>query len=130
MIAKLRVVLSIPIFFFSFCAWSQIEYWKPATPGEAVPENYLVSEGGERLNLYSLEESAFSADLQGISTSGLSEKTLSFPDKDGRIMRFRVRETPVFAPGLAARYPGIRSFTPEQQPRRSGLVIPIRAFKA
>ena len=111
MIAKLRVVLSIPIFFFSFCAWSQIEYWKPATPEEAVPENYLVSEGGERLNLYSLEESAFSADLQGISTSGLSEKTLSFPDKDGRIMRFRVRETPVFAPGLAARYPGIRSFT-------------------
>lgn len=111
MLAKLRVVLSIPILFFSFCVWSQSNYWQPTAPGEIMPENYLLSEAGEKLTLFDLNEAGLGAMLSEIRTQAPAKKTLLFPDASGRLIPFRIEETPVFAPGLAARYPGIRSFT-------------------
>ncbi len=70
-----------------------------------------MNEGGENLALFTLQETAFQDVLQRINAQTLSERTITFPDTEGGIMRFRVRETPVFAPELAAKYPGIRSFT-------------------
>ncbi|QQR74578.1 MAG: hypothetical protein IPJ17_03025 [Holophagales bacterium] len=41
---------------------------------------------------------------------GLAELELPIPDPDGGILRFRVVDSPVMAPELAARYPEIRTF--------------------
>ncbi|MBT8177841.1 MAG: proprotein convertase P, partial [Eudoraea sp.] len=108
---KLHLVLSISIFFFSFYGLSQADYWEKGTPGEAVPQNYLTNEGGEKLPLFTLQETAFQEVLERINSQSLSDITLAFPDTEGGFMQFRVRETPVFAAALSAKYPGIRSFT-------------------
>ncbi|MBT8203908.1 MAG: proprotein convertase P-domain-containing protein, partial [Eudoraea sp.] len=108
---KLHLVLSISIFFFSFYGLSQADYWEKGTPGEAFPQNYLTNEGGEKLALFTLQESAFQEALERIDKQSLSDITIAFPDTEGRVMQFRVRETPVFAAALSAKYPEIRSFT-------------------
>ncbi|MBT8321296.1 MAG: proprotein convertase P, partial [Eudoraea sp.] len=111
MIAKLRLVLTIPIFFFSFCLWSQSEYWIPATSGENLPEHFQSQTEEEKLTLFNLNEAVLAQKLRGIKPQSLSRETISFPNTDGQLVQFRVKETPVFAPELSAKYPNIRSFT-------------------
>ena len=70
-----------------------------------------MSEGGEKLTLFTLQEAIFQEALQGVKKQPFSDFTISFPDAKGRFAQYRIRETPVFAPELAAKYPDIRSFT-------------------
>ena len=111
MIAKLRVVLSIPIFFLSFCLWSQSEYWMPETSIQNIPDRFQIETGEEKLTLFNLNEMMLGQKLGEVKPQILSSETIAFPDTDGQLIEFRVKETPVFAPELAAKYPNIRSFT-------------------
>ena len=111
MIAKLRLVLSILTFFFSFCIWSQSEYWISTTSGETLPDHFQTEAGNDKLKLFNLNELILAQKLAGVKPEVFSRETITFPDTDGQLIEFRVKETPVFAPELAAKYPNIRSFT-------------------
>ena len=111
MIAKLRLVLSILTFFFSFCLWSQSEYWISSASGETLPDHLQTDTGVEKIRLLNLNEVMLSQKLEGVRPETFSRETITFPDTDGQLIEFRVKETPVFAPELAAKYPNIRSFT-------------------
>ncbi|MCX2718863.1 zinc-dependent metalloprotease [Lentiprolixibacter aurantiacus] len=83
----------------------------PSSSVERIPERFQVEANGEKPALFSLDEAELGKRLNGISPGVLSSETIYFPDAKGRFIQFRVKETPVFAPELAAKYPNIRSFT-------------------
>ncbi len=73
---------------------------------ERIPSRFLTA----RLNL-----SAFGALMARVpresSAAAASRPTLTLPMPDGRMARFRVVESPVMEPELAAQFPGIRTYS-------------------
>ncbi len=66
--------------------------------------------------IFQLRESDFisrsqTAPNEKIISASQSSSIISFPDEKGNIQRFRVVEAPVMHEALAARYPGIKSFS-------------------
>ncbi|MCU7615934.1 M12 family metallo-peptidase [Chryseobacterium sp. PBS4-4] len=67
--------------------------------------------------VYSLDfaglKNALSKAPQSFSTSGKSDVIISFPNAEGVLENFKVRENSNFAPELAAKYPDIKSYVGE-----------------
>ena len=63
-----------------------------------------------RLDARVLEELLARAPAELAAPRGLAEVELPIPDVDGGMLRFRLVDSPVLAPELAARYPAIRTF--------------------
>mgnify|MGYP001825010117 CR=1 FL=1 len=82
-----------------------------ASPGETLPDHFQTEINGKEPTLFNLNEVVLAQKLKGVKPQLLSRETISFPDADGKLIEFRVKETPVFAPELSAKYPNIRSFT-------------------
>ena len=61
--------------------------------------------------LFSMGKVDFSEALKDISVNQMNSKTVYFPDVDGKLAGFIIRETPVMAAELSAKYPSIRSYT-------------------
>ncbi|WP_350292546.1 reprolysin-like metallopeptidase [uncultured Croceitalea sp.] len=104
--AKLHFVLSISIFFIAFSGWSQDGYWKSIAANE---EDQIIS-ASEKSSVFNFEEVVFKQRLD----EGLKKETqqlIYFPEASGKIIGFKVEETPVFHPILAAKYPKIKSYT-------------------
>lgn len=108
---KLRVVLSITILFLSFYSAAQSNYWEPVSNGGAVPQNYLVGSDAEKIKIFDLNEEALGKELQEASSSTPFSKVVYFPDSEGEMHAFRIKETPVFSPELSRKYPNIKSYT-------------------
>ena len=74
--------------------------------GSRLPEKYLVF----RLNRKSLKDSL--AELPLADTDAAREKNvvMEIPQADGTIQRFRMEETPLLSPELAAQYPSWKFF--------------------
>jgi len=60
---------------------------------------------------FSLDLKGLTQALKTISFEKNNYKTIYFPDMDGKMVGFSVKETPVMAAELSAKYPSIRSFT-------------------
>ncbi|MDX2282994.1 MAG: zinc-dependent metalloprotease family protein [Bacteroidia bacterium] len=80
----------------------------PPAGGERriVPEAYRVVE----LDLDALRSLLAQAPMEFSAAAQTQAPLLDLPMPDGSMMRFRIWESPVMAPGLAARYPEIRTY--------------------
>ncbi|GMN10423.1 hypothetical protein MTsPCn9_31110 [Croceitalea sp. MTPC9] len=104
--AKLHLVLSISIFFVVFCGWSQDNYWKSIAPKAQDVGNAKV----EKSSMFTFEEKLFQKELRS-DLKPTSEKLVYFPEASGDLIGFTVKETPIFHPDLAKKYPNIKSYT-------------------
>ncbi|WP_394747565.1 zinc-dependent metalloprotease [Spongiimicrobium salis] len=107
MIAKLRLVFSITILFLSFYGYSQTNYWQSEGSSNIVSQRF----NGKTGQRYALQQAALEKELIGINQQEGNEALVYFPDSQGKLIPFRVRETPVFAPALAKKYPNIKSYS-------------------
>lgn len=90
--------------------WLEIPANAAPVAGERriVPEKYRAM----RLNLNALQPVLASAPEAFSAASGPENlPIIEVPTPDGRLNRFQITETPVLAPALQAKYPGIRSYT-------------------
>lgn len=111
MVVKLRLVFSITILFLSFYGSAQSNYWKSSTTPSVTAEI-----GKKRLDVtkghqFSLDLKGLTQVLKTISVEKNNYRTIYFPDTDGTMVGFSVKETPVMAAELSAKYPSIKSFT-------------------
>jgi hypothetical protein len=73
---------------------------------EIVPLSYRTL----AIDFRALELKLVAAPLEGSSASRFVETVLSLPLPDGGFSRFRIEDSPIMAPELAARYPAIRTY--------------------
>ncbi|WP_211340149.1 M12 family metallo-peptidase [Solirubrobacter pauli] len=76
----------------------------------------------ERFKAFTLDESGLAAGLGASAKSrGAAATVLTVPGPDGELQRFRVRETAIMEPGLAAAHPEIKTYAGEgiDDPRAS-----------
>lgn len=67
-----------------------------------------------KYKLYSLNFEAFKTQLQlapSAATASVSTVIISFPNSDGIMQNFRIYQSSVLHPDLAAKYPGIKSYS-------------------
>ncbi len=111
MVAKLRLVFSFSILFFSFYTFAQQNHWRENTTKDRVSlrvmEQLKVQDGKQ----FTIDEANFGKTLKTASVAKGSSKVVYFPNSTGEYVAFRVKETPVLAPALAAKYPAIKSYT-------------------
>lgn len=111
MIVKLRLVFSITILFLSFCGSAQSNYWHPTTARKASADNQMKRLEVREGLIFSLGEEDFLSALKNLSPTTKNSKTIYFPDNQGKLVGFNVKETPVMAAELSAKYPFIRSYS-------------------
>ena len=104
--AKLHFVLSISIFFIAFSGWSQDAYWKSIAANGESKINFEV----EKSSVFDFKEAVFQEKLNK-DLKASPDKLIYFPKASGEIIGFKVLETPIFHPILAAKYPQIKSYT-------------------
>lgn len=109
MITKLRVVLSITIVFLSFSVFAQQGFWQKAELQAAQLSPRLQPGNEEAIGIYRLDAAAFGATLAKGTAKG-NTAAVYLPVSAHETSQFRVRESKVLAPGLARKYPGIRTF--------------------
>ncbi len=110
MTAKLRLVFSITIAFLSFYGVAQTKYWHGVDLNNQDKQITLKRLDVQKARAFTLDEIAFRGELSSVSKAKNSFKTLYFPDGEGNLVPFRVEEYKVFAPGLAKKYPNIKSY--------------------
>ncbi|WP_445386062.1 reprolysin-like metallopeptidase [Robiginitalea sp. IMCC44478] len=108
---KLRLVLSIPLFFACFYGTSQDlqGIWQRAdrASGELTLSGEKVrNTGGQAFMMRAERLEAALKPLQ----QGQASIVLSFPDASGTLKRYQIEERSVLAPALQEKYPGIRSY--------------------
>ncbi len=108
---KLRLVLSTTILFFSFYGVAQTSYWKRDLTTGAEVSGMISRIDVRKADTYSLSSDIFEKVLPSATSLKQGPTVVYFPDSKGQMLPFEVWETPVLAPGLAARYPGIRSYS-------------------
>ncbi len=108
--AKLHLVFSITIFFSCFCTYGQQTYWK-SVPKQSNLKSASIKDMGKARALFSLDKNLFEEKLQKFSPSKNEKHIVYLPDSDGNVIPFALKETPVFHPELAEKYPQIKSFT-------------------
>ena len=104
MIAKLRFVLSITMLFVGFCGLGQQNYWEPVIAQSVTAKGVSPGEA-----LFDLNIAVFSKVLDHVNER--QSYVMQFPDANGKVHSFMVRETPIFHPDLSKKYPEIKSFT-------------------
>ncbi len=84
--------------------------WTSLPPGLAARENLPPGKGIYQLNHGALQRLLARAPAEGAVARG-SGALLSLPGVDGKMVSFRVQRSPIMAPELAARYPGIETYS-------------------
>ncbi len=108
--AKLHLVLSIAIFFTSFCIYGQQAYWK-SIPKESGLKSASLRDMEGAKKLLELDKNNFKSHLATSTFSKSTSKTIYLPDTNGEIVPFQLVETSVLHPDLAKKYPNIKSYT-------------------
>ena len=108
--AKLQLVLSFPIFIFCFNGFAQEVIWTPEKPPNTLEVADLSKAEISASKVYVLDTEQFRKSIARTEMARENERDVDFPDQSGEIATFRITETPVLAPELARKYPGIRSF--------------------
>ena len=88
--------------------WQQIDESRVQLRGgrSVIPEKYLVF----RLNQPFLQTSLAELPLENTDAARTKQTIMEIPQPDGTIERFRMEETPVLSPELAAQYPTWKTF--------------------
>ncbi|TAE46205.1 MAG: hypothetical protein EAZ89_20555, partial [Bacteroidetes bacterium] len=73
---------------------------------QIIPERYRTL----RLSVEDLREVLSAAPMEMTSAARNQALEIELPAPDGSVQRFRVWETPVMAPGLARKYPGLKTY--------------------
>lgn len=107
--AKLHLVFSITIFLGWFSVCGQTIYWQPEASTAESQQSGTTTGPKEDSQHFTLERPLFDRATKSISKDNYG--IVNFPDEEGKIKAFSVRETPVFHPELAAKYPQIKSYT-------------------
>ncbi len=111
MISKLRLVFAITIAFLSFSGYAQKTYWQQEITPNKLSENFSnrfkVSQG----KLFTFDEQQFKNELKELGVTSKGSKTIYFPNMQGKLIAFRVVETPVLSPDLSLKYPNIKSYS-------------------
>ena len=112
---KKTLPFSFALLFFCFASFAQQGLWKSVAETNissgnvavraSVPKNFKLYQ----LDFNALKESLAQSPLRGSGQS--SNIIISLPDADGKFLNFRVCKAPVMHPDLAAKYPGIESYT-------------------
>jgi len=110
MIAKLRLVFAISIFFMGFYAIAQTAYWEPLNVANARISTSLPNMDVNASGFYMLNEVGFKKELENLTVQDKNEATLFFPSEQGKLVPYTVHEIQIMAPELAAKFPGIRSY--------------------
>jgi len=106
MIAKLRLVFSITIVFFSFSGIAQTGYWKNTElkgKAEQFSKQRLKINKGKA---FTLNQEQFLEALNKNETSNI----IYFPNEEGKLIPFIVQDAQLFAEELAIKYPSIKSY--------------------
>ena len=112
MLIKIRLVFSIAIVFFSFyCGFAQNNYWKQKPLQHKFSARSVKLSDAKKTKVFSLDQHMFINELSSLSKKGSSGVIIYFPNEEGVLEPFKVKETPVFSPGLTAKYPTIRSYS-------------------
>lgn len=109
MAVKLRLVLSITIFFLCYYGAAQTGYWKKKESTGIAAHQQLTRLKIKDAKIFSLEEGFFMNTLKGGSTQR-QRQVVDFPDENGNLRSFTIQESPVFSPELSEKYPDIKSF--------------------
>lgn len=100
----------------SVCAFGQERnFWTPADEARAT-DLFRNRTRPNAFKLFHLNESLFKATLAAAPSertvsSAQSGFILTVPNKNGQLEQFRIVEAPVMDPALAAKYPGINSYS-------------------
>ena len=108
MIAKLRLVCSITIFFSFFYTFAQQDYWSQSsgTGLKSISLGNVKSENG----VFSLNTLDFQKELNVLSASKAAKNIVNLPNSDGSIISFTLQEMSVLHPDLAKKFPNIKSY--------------------
>ncbi|MEM9078543.1 MAG: reprolysin-like metallopeptidase [Bacteroidota bacterium] len=109
MLAKLRLVCSITIFFSFFYTSAQQEYWSQSS-GFGL-KSISVGNIKSKDRVFTLNAQDFQKQLNGIGTSKSTTKLVYLPNANGEVIPFKLHEKPVFHPELAKKFPNIKSYT-------------------
>ncbi len=121
---KLHYVFAITIYFSVFSVFCQDNFFIKV--GE-TQKTVGAKNSSESYSIYEFDYNRLSeALLSDRNTSYLSkssETTISFPNADGILERYRIKEASVFHPDMQARYPEIRSYIAQ------GIDVPSATFR-
>ena len=112
MLTRLGLVFSIAIVFLCFYYGSaQNSYWKWNTPQYRFSAKSLKTLDEKKTKVFSLDQERFISELSSLTKKGREFVVIYFPNEEGVLEPFKVKETPVFSPELTAKYPTIRSYS-------------------
>lgn len=86
--------------------------WKE-TPNELVVQAGKQNIIPDKYKVYFENTALLKSQLAALSTDYESGKYMDLPTPDGNMMTFRIWQTPMMEPALAAKYPDIKTFTAE-----------------
>ncbi|MCM4167595.1 hypothetical protein KCTC52924_00903 [Arenibacter antarcticus] len=109
MVVKLRLVLSISIFFLSYYGAAQSSYWEKRDSYSRTSQKHLSQLEIKKAKIFTLDTSVFRNEIKA-STSKKVKKVLVFPDEDGNLIPFQIEESAVLSPALSQKYPEIKSY--------------------
>ncbi|MBS9462736.1 proprotein convertase P-domain-containing protein [Flagellimonas sp. 389] len=108
--AKLHLVFAITIFFTCFYTYAQQGYWKSVTARSSFKSPSIQSIGKTEA-VFTLDTQSFSQKIKSVSTFKNQSQVIDLPNHDGEVLSFALKETSVFHPDLAKKYPNIKSFS-------------------
>ncbi|MGB5237432.1 MAG: reprolysin-like metallopeptidase [Flavobacteriaceae bacterium] len=107
---KLQLVLSFTILLSCFYLNAQESYWVPAAAERGKIESLNRELNPDKARYYNLNGNALYQKLSQQSGRNGRGVLIYFPDEIGELQPYMVKESSVFAPELAAKYPGIKSY--------------------
>lgn len=109
MAVKLRLVLSISIFFLSYYGAAQSPYWTKKDSYSANSRQQLSQLKINNAKIFALETDVFSKELK-LAPQIKGKKMMVFPDAEGNLKNFEIKESAVLSPALSQKYPDIKSY--------------------
>ena len=110
---KLHLVLSFSILTTCFYSFAQDGFWRLSSEPVNKIGSHLERLDTKKVHFYTLDREGFQNSLKGLNDQKNKSKIVHFPNAKGEIVPFRIKEAPVFAKELTAKYPEIRSYISE-----------------
>ena len=111
---KLNFVLATAIFLNAFSLFGQKSSWTKIENNKSQAQLAKFHLDKNKVQTFELNPSIFRQTLSSAPLRGISEKkgqtVVQVPGYNGKLESFRIYEAPVFAPGLSAKFPNIKSY--------------------
>ncbi len=112
---NLKKISVLFILLFNITCFAQNDLWQPITKKKLSQKNILSRETQpDDFLLFSLNYNLLKQKLQQTQVTGANYKSapirITFPNSEGELIDYTVRETSVMHPDLAAKFPEIKSY--------------------